>query len=214
MQATKRSVKSKSLTSELRKNIQVGVASILRQTDGQRLDKAGEIFHIPGIGQPGKRVGDPVEKSGSGERGWDDGLERGAPANGEPEQADKGKGEVAAENQRIEERGAVIKIKNDVRNEQRREWHGKLVFPREIDGAAKSDRGERSEIREPGAPAALHDDGRGDPVNDRKKNQKKRRNHRAKLNFSGRDAMAFSPSCSSSLLESQTSPADNEDEEE
>ena len=35
--------------------------AVLRQTNSQRLDKAGKIFHVSRIGQPGKRVGDSVK---------------------------------------------------------------------------------------------------------------------------------------------------------
>src|SRR5439155_19870103 len=82
--------------------------SVLRQTHSQRLDETGEIFRIPRIGQPRKRVGNPVEKRRSGKRGRDDGPKRGAPSDGEPEQTDKREGKIAAEDQRVEERCAVV----------------------------------------------------------------------------------------------------------
>ncbi len=94
-------------------------------------------------------------------------LSEGAAADGEPEQTDEGKGEVTAKDQGIEERGAIINIEHEVGKQERGEGHGEFVFAGKINRAAKSDGGERGEIGKPGASSALHDDGRGDPVNNR-----------------------------------------------
>ena len=56
MQAMNRPVKSRSLTSEFRKNIQLGVAPYMRQTHGQRLDQPGQILDVTGIAEPGENA--------------------------------------------------------------------------------------------------------------------------------------------------------------
>src|SRR5438067_13505348 len=50
--------------------------AVLRQTDGDRLDEAGEIFGITGIAQPGERVRDDVEQDIDGERSGQVGFPR------------------------------------------------------------------------------------------------------------------------------------------
>ena len=75
--------------------------AVLRQADGKRLDEAAEIFDVTRIGQPGKRVGDRVKENRPGKRSRQDRLERRPPADGEPEQSNKRKGNVATENQGI-----------------------------------------------------------------------------------------------------------------
>ena len=66
---------------------------------------------------------------------------------GETEQADKRKRDIAADNQRIEQRRAVMKIQNDVGNEKRDERDGEFVVRRKISGPAKRDRRKRREVR-------------------------------------------------------------------
>ena len=54
-----------------------------------------------------------------------------------PEQADDEQSEIAADNQRMKYRRAVMDVQDHIRNEERDERHGELVADREIGRASK-----------------------------------------------------------------------------
>ena len=149
----------------------------MRQTNRERLNQAREIFCVTGIAQPREGIRDDVEKSRARERSGQQRFQRRAIGDKEPEAPDQEQREIAASDERIEERRAVMNVQDDVRKEERNEWDGEFVFAREINRAAKGDRGERREVREPGR-ARSNGESRHDPVGDGGEDEKECGNHR------------------------------------
>src|SRR5438105_3700223 len=111
--------------------------AVLRQTDCERLNQAREIFCVTGIAQPREGIRDDVKKSRAGERSGQQRFQRRAISDEEAETPDQEQREIAASDERIEERRAVMNVQDDVRKEERNEWDGEFVFAREINRAAK-----------------------------------------------------------------------------
>src|ERR1700730_1012909 len=124
--------------------------AVRRQADSERLNQARKILHVAGIAQPGKDVGNHIENCRSKDRSGQHGFERCAVLEKKSDSADQDEREVASNNLRINERGAVAIIKNQVGNEQRAERKEELQLGWEINCAAQRYRSQREEVRQPG----------------------------------------------------------------
>ena len=113
-----------------------GRGAILRQTDSERLDQAGEILGVAWIAQPGERIRDDVKQDRAGERRGQKRFPRAAICDRETEKADNDERQITAADERIEQRRAVVNVQDDIGNEERNERNREFLARREISRAA------------------------------------------------------------------------------
>src|SRR5687768_7601346 len=127
-----------------------GSGAVLRETNGERLDKSREILHVTRIAQPRESVRDGVKENRAGERSRKQRLPRSAISENEPEEANNRQRQITACHERREHRCAVMKIEDEIGNEESNQRHREFEPRWQIRCAAESYGGQRGEVREPG----------------------------------------------------------------
>ena len=148
----------------------------MRQTEGKRLDQAGEVPGVTGIAQPGECIRDGVKQNRTGKRRGQKRFPRSAIRQGPAQQAHHDQGKIAARDQRIEHGRAVVNVQDDIGNKKGNERNSEFVTGREVSRAAEGDGRHGREVRQPGG--ARSDGEAGDnPIGDRRHDKKKSGNH-------------------------------------